>query len=221
VNGVHDMGGQHGFGPVRPEPAEPVFHAGWERRAFALTLAMGATGTWNLDASRFARESLPPATYLSSSYYEIWLAALERQLEEHGLVSAAEREAGRPLAAELAPVARTLAAADVLPTLGRGGPTLRDAPAPPRFAAGDHVRARTMHPATHTRLPRYVRGHVGTVERVQGCHVFPDTNAHFLGEQPQWLYTVRFDARELWGEEADPTVRVSTDAFEPYLEPAA
>jgi nitrile hydratase subunit beta len=99
VNGVHDMGGQHGFGPVRPEPAEPVFHAGWERRAFALTLAMGATGTWNLDASRFARESLPPATYLSSSYYEIWLAALERQLEEYGLVSAAEREAGRPLAA--------------------------------------------------------------------------------------------------------------------------
>jgi nitrile hydratase beta subunit len=220
VNGVHDMGGQHGFGPVRPEPDEPAFHADWERRAFALTVAMGMTGTWNLDASRFARESLPPATYLSSTYYEIWLGALERQLEEQGLVSAAERDAGRVLDAP-APVARVLAAEDGPATLGRGGPSVRDAPRPPRFAAGDRVRARNIHPATHTRLPRYVRGHVGTVESVRGCHVFPDTHAHGLGEQPQWLYTVRFDARELWGAEADPSVRVSTDAFEPYLEAAA
>jgi nitrile hydratase subunit beta len=219
VNGVHDMGGAHGFGPVRPEPDEPVFHADWERRAFALTLAMGATGTWNLDASRFARESLPPATYLSSSYYEIWLGALERQLAAHGLVSEEEQAAGRSLS-EPAPVARTLAAEDVPATLGRGGPTVRDATTPPRFAAGDRVRARNIHPPTHTRLPRYVRDHVGVVDRVQGCHIFPDAHAHFAGEQPQWLYTVRFDARELWGEEADPTVRVSVDAFEPYLEPA-
>jgi nitrile hydratase len=220
MNGVHDMGGQHGFGPVVPEPDEPVFHADWERRAFALALAMGATGTWNLDGSRFARESIPPARYLASSYYEIWLGALEHQLEEHGLVSPAELEAGRALA-PATPVERTLAAADVPATLGRGGPTLRDAQRPARFAAGDRVRARTMHPETHTRLPRYVRGHVGTVEHVRGPHVFPDTHAHGLGEQPQWLYTVSFDARELWGEAADPTVRVSTDAFEPYLEPAA
>jgi nitrile hydratase subunit beta len=219
VNGVHDMGGQHGFGPVEPEPDEPVFHADWERRAFALTLAMGATGTWNLDASRFARESLPPARYLASTYYEIWLGALERQLDRHGLVSADELEAGRSLD-EPAPVARTLAAADVPATLGRGGPTVREARRPARFAVGDRVRARNVHPPTHTRLPRYVRGHVGTVELVHGCHVFPDTHAHFEGEAPQWLYTVRFDARELWGEDADPTVRVSTDAFEPYLEPA-
>ncbi len=221
MNGVHDMGGLQDFGPVEPEPDEPVFHAEWERRAFALTLAMGATGTWNLDGSRFARESLPPARYLSSTYYEIWLTALERQLEEHGLVSAAEREAGRPLTERPAPVARTLAAPDVPATLGRGGPTVRDAPAPPRFGEGDAVRARNMHPPTHTRLPRYVRDHVGVVDRVQGCHIFPDTHAHGHGEQPQWLYTVRFDARELWGEHADPTVRVSVDAFEPYLEPAA
>jgi nitrile hydratase len=220
VNGAHDMGGQHGFGPVRPEPDEPVFHADWERRAFALTVAMGMTGTWNLDASRFARESLPPATYLSSSYYEIWLGALERQLVEHGLVSIDELERGRALTARPAPVARTLAAADVPATLGRGGPTVREAPRPPRFAAGDRVRARNMHPPTHTRLPRYVRGHVGTVEQVRDCHVFPDTNAEGLGEQPQWLYTVRFDARELWGEEAEPTANVSVDAFESYLEPA-
>jgi nitrile hydratase beta subunit len=220
VNGVHDMGGQHGFGPVRPEPDEPVFHADWERRAFALTLAMGATGTWNLDGSRFARESLPPVTYLSSTYYEIWLGALERQLEAHGLVSAEERRAGRPLSPAV-PVARTLAAADVQATLGRGGPTARDATRPARFAVGDRVRARNEHPATHTRLPRYVRGREGTVELVHAPHVFPDTHAHGLGEQPEWLYTVRFDARELWGPDADPTVRVSTDAFEPYLEPVA
>jgi nitrile hydratase len=221
VNGVHDMGGQHGFGPVRPERDEPVFHAEWERRAFALTLAMGATGTWNLDGSRFARESLPPATYLSSSYYEIWLGALERQLQDHRLVTDEELEAGRALAEEPAPVARTLAAADVPATLGRGGPTVRDAPRPPLYGEGDRVRARNIHPATHTRLPRYVRGHVGTVERVRDCHVFPDAHAHGLGENPQWLYTVRFEARELWGEDGDPTAHISVDAFEPYLEPAA
>jgi nitrile hydratase subunit beta len=220
MNGAHDMGGQHGFGPVRPERDEPVFHAEWERRAFALTVAMGATGTWNIDGGRFARESLPPATYLTSSYYEIWLGALERQLAEHGLVSPAELERGHPYDAPPAPVAQTLAAADVPATLGRGGPTVRDAPRPARFAAGDRVRARNMHPATHTRLPRYVRGHLGTVENVRDCHVFPDTHAHGLGEQPQWLYTVRFDARELWGDDADPTASVSIDAFEPYLDPA-
>ena len=220
MNGVHDMGGQHGFGPVTPEPDEPVFHADWERRAFALTLAMGATGTWNLDGARFARESLPPVTYLSSTYYEIWFGALERQLEEHGLVSAEERDAGRALEPARA-VARTLGAEDVPATLGRGGPTARDATRPARFAVGDRVRARNLNPPTHIRLPRYVRGHVGTVELVHAPHVFPDTHAHGLGEQPEWLYTVRFDARELWGPGADPTVRVSTDAFEPYLEPVA
>jgi nitrile hydratase subunit beta len=220
VNGVHDMGGDHGFGPVRPEPDEPVFHADWERRAFALTLAMGATGTWNLDAARFARERTPPAQYLASTYYEIWFAALELQLAEHGLVGADEVDAGRSLR-EPAPVAHTLMADDVLPTLGRGGSTVRDAARPARFAVGDRVRARNLNPPTHIRLPRYVRGHEGTVELVHGCHIFPDTHAHGLGEQPEWLYTVRFDARELWGPDADPTVRVSTDAFEPYLEPVA
>jgi nitrile hydratase subunit beta len=219
VNGVHDMGGAHGFGPVEPEPDEPVFHTDWERRAFALTLAMGFTGEWTLDASRFARESLPPARYLSSTYYEIWLAGLERQLAERGLAAPEEVEAGRPLR-PTPPVKRTLAAEDVLPTLGRGGPTRRPEPRPARFAPGDRVRARNLHPPTHTRLPRYVRGHTGTVDSVHGCHVFPDTNAHGRGEDPQWLYTVRFDGRELWGPEADPALSVSVDAFEPYLEPA-
>jgi nitrile hydratase len=219
MNGAHDMGGMHGFGRVEPEANEPVFHAEWERRAFALTIAMGATRQWNLDQSRSARESLPPAEYLAKSYYEIWFAALERQLETRGLASRAEITAGRALA-PARPVERTLAAADVAKTLGRGGPTRRDASAPPRFQVGARVRARNIHPAAHTRLPRYVRGHAGTIERVHGCHIFPDAHAQAAGEDPQWLYAVGFDGRELWGPDADPTARISVDAFEPYLEPA-
>jgi nitrile hydratase len=221
VNGVHDMGGMHGFGPVEPEPAEPVFHAEWERRAFALTLAMGATGEWTLDAARFAREDWPADAYLSRTYYEMWLAGLERLLAERGLVSAAEVEAGQP-AEPARPLPRGAVDADAAARMLRsGGPTNRDAPRPARFAEGDRVLARTMNPPTHTRLPRYVRGHVGTVVLVHGCHVFPDVNAHGGGEDPQWLYTVRFAGRDLWGPDTDPTVAVSVDAFEPYLEPAA
>ena len=219
MNGAHDMGGAHGFGPVEPEPDEPVFHADWERRAFAITMAMGATGEWNLDEARHARENRPPADYLTRTYYEVWLGGLEKLLAERGLVSEEEEVAGRALG-PARPVARTLAAADVAPTLGRGGPTNREPPRPARFAAGDRVRARNMHPAGHTRLPRYVRGHVGTVALVHGCHVFPDAHAHGGGEDPQWLYPVRFAARDLWGADADPAVAVSVDAFEPYLEPA-
>ena len=219
MNGAHDMGGQHGFGRVEPEPEEPVFHAEWERRAFALTLAMGAIGEWNLDASRFARESLPPAEYLAKTYYEIWLAGLEKLAVERGLVAAEELAAGRPLERPR-PVARTLAGPDVNRMLSRGGPTERQASRSARFAVGDRVRARNLHPRTHTRLPRYVRGHVGTIERVLGCHVFPDSNALGKGEDPKWLYTVRFDGRELWGDQADPTTQVSVDAWEPYLEQA-
>ncbi len=219
MNGAHDMGGAHGFGAVRAEPDEPQFHAPWERRAFALTLAMGATGAWNLDASRFAREDRAPGDYLAKTYYELWLAGLERLLTERGLVAPEEIAAGRPLAL-VAPVERVLAATDVAGVLRRGSQTRRPPPRPAGFAPGDRVRARIMHPATHTRLPRYVRGHAGTVVLVHGCHVFPDSHAHGGGEDPQWLYTVRFAGRDLWGEDADPTVSVSVDAFEPYLERA-
>jgi nitrile hydratase subunit beta len=218
VNGAQDMGGAHGFGRVSPEPDEPVFHAEWEERVFALASAMGATGEWSLDASRFAREDLPPVEYLSRTYYEIWLAALERQLEEHDLVAPDEIAAGQTLR-PAKPVRQVLVAADVARSLGRGGPTTREAQHPALFGEGDRVRARNMHPVTHTRLPRYVRGHTGTVASVHGCHVFPDVHAHGGGEDPQWLYTVRFRARELWGADGDPGVVVSIAAFEPYLEP--
>jgi nitrile hydratase len=219
MNGAQDMGGLHGFGPVEPEPDEPPFHAEWEKRALALTLAMGRAGGWNIDMSRAARESLPPAQYLSQSYYEIWIAGLEKLMAERGLVSSEEIAAGRSLHAPR-PVQQILSRADVAKVLYRGGPTERQTTTSARFAAGERVRAKNMHPLTHTRLPRYVRGHVGVIDAVRGCHVFPDSNATGAGENPQWLYTVRFDGRELWGVDSDPTVSVSVDAWEPYLEPA-
>jgi hypothetical protein len=200
VNGAHDMGGAHGFGPVVAELDEPWFHAEWERRVFAMVIALGAGGQWNIDASRFAREDRPPAEYLGKSYFELWLAGLERLLGERGYPS------------------KVLAAEDVPATLARGGPASRPSSREPRFAAGDRVRTRNTHPHTHTRLPRYARDKVGTVELVHGTHVYPDSNARFEGEDPQWLYTVRFTARELWGR--DDNDSVSIDAFEPYLSPA-
>jgi nitrile hydratase beta subunit len=218
MEGGQDMGGVAWSGPVQPEPDEPVFHAEWERRAFALTLAMGMPGGWNIDMSRFAREDRPPAEYLRKSYYQIWLAGLERLMLERGLIASDEIDAGKVLH-PVKPVAKTLTPADVAATLHRGGPTERKAASPARFAVGDRVRTKMIHPPTHTRLPRYVRGHVGTIEMLHGVHVFPDSNS--LGqENPQWLYTVTFDGRELWGEDGDASVKTSVDAWESYLDPA-
>ena len=196
------MGGMQGFGPVVAEPDEPLFHGNWEKRALALTLAMGATGQWNIDLSRSARESLPSAFYLGSNYYAIWLGALEKLMRERGLVDADELRDGQ-LRTPPAPVARVLRATDVDTSLARGSPTSRPAQAPARFAVGMQVRARNMHPQGHTRLPRYVRGHSGTIARVHGAHLFADAHASrasppFL-EQAQWLYTVVFAAQDLWG----------------------
>jgi nitrile hydratase beta subunit len=218
MNGAQDMGGVPGFGAVEPEPNEPVFHADWEKRAFALTLAMGTPGGWNIDMSRFVRENRPPAEYLSMSYYQIWFAGLEALLKERDLVSDDEIVVGHSLHPPK-PVERILTPGDVAQVLYRGGPTERATNTKPVFTAGERVRAKNINPLTHTRLPRYVRGRLGTVERVIGCHVFPDSNSQGAGENPQWLYTVRFQACELWGEGADPSVTVSVDAWEPYLEP--
>lgn len=219
MDGAHDMGGVKGFGRVEPEPDEPVFHAGWERRAFALTLAMARPGGWNIDMSRYARENRPHADYLSKSYYELWLAGLERLMIERDLVSADEIAQGRSLTAPKRNLS-VLTADGVGAMLHRGGPTERDPAAPARYAIGDRVRMKNINPPTHTRLPRYVRGHVGTIELLHGCHVFPDTNALGQGENPQWLYTVSFAGTELWGADGDPTTKVSVDAWESYLERA-
>lgn len=224
MNGVHDMGGLQGFGPVAPETGEPLFHAAWERRALGLTLAMGATGQWNIDLSRAARESLPPAVYLSASYYEIWIRALEQLMLQRGLVGADELAQGEPLRAPR-PLARVLQADAVAATLARGSPVSRPSAAPARFDPGQRVRARNLHPPGHTRLPRYVRGHVGTVTLVHGAHVFADRHAATAPGAPfddhaEWLYTVAFDGAELWGPSAEPGTSVSVDAWEPYLEAA-
>lgn len=216
MNGVHDLGGMQSFGPIEPEADEPVFHAGWERRAFALTLAMAKPGGWTLDASRHARESLPPARYLASSYYEIWLAALERLMVERGLVTKAELAAGRSVG-PAAPVPGILRADEVEAVLKRGAPAERPAAAPARFALGDRVRTLNLNPKGHTRLPRYARGQLGTVTHVHGAHVFPDTNAHGRGEHPHWLYGVAFSAQALWGPEVKAEDVVQLDLWEPYL----
>lgn len=209
-----------GFGPVVPEPNEPVFHAAWERRVFALAMAMGFTGAWSLDASRSARESLPPVEYLASSYYAIWFAAMEAQVRAHGLATPSEIAGGTASTPPQA-LPRILTAEAVAPRFRAGFPSDRLAPAPAQFRLGEAVVARNMHPAGHTRLPRYVRGRQGLVERVHGAFVFPDTHAHGAGENPQWLYTIGFDAAELWGETAEAGQRVTVACFESYLRPVA
>ncbi len=219
MNGAADMGGMHGFGPIEAEADEPVFHADWEKTAFALNMAIGVAGIWNLDAFRFARESLPPPQYLNTSYYGLWVVTLENMMRQYGVASAEELAAGHAQARP-AKAPQPVTAAMVADMIRCGSPYERPAPAPAKFKLGEKVRARNMHPKTHTRLPRYVRGHVGEVVRIVGCHVFPDSNARGAGEDPHWLYTVRFDGRELWGADSDPTVRVSVEAWEPYLEPA-
>ena len=219
MNGVHDMGGMHGLGPIAPETNEPVFHAPWEGRALALTLAVAAWGRWTLDASRHARELIPGTDYLRMSYYEKWITGLETLMVETGIVSRAEIASGR---ASPGPPKATppLTANRVAATLARGGSTLRAIEAGPRFAQGTVVRARNLNPIGHTRLPRYVRGKRGAITRHHAAHVFPDANAHGLGEQPQHLYQVRFEADELWGEAAAERSAVYLDLWEDYLEPA-
>ena len=212
-----DLGGRNIPGAIVPEAEGDLFHAAWEPRALALTLAMGATGSWNIDASRSARETLPD--YAQLSYYQIWLAAMEKMMAERGQLLPDEIEAGRMLHAP-APVKRVLKAADVPQVLAKGSPTERPATLPARFAVGQRVRTRASRVDHHTRLPGYAQGKLGTIERVHGMHVFADAHARGLGEAPQWLYTVRFDGAALWGEASQQDLSVSIDAWESYLEPA-
>ncbi|MDM0031349.1 nitrile hydratase subunit beta [Variovorax sp. J22P271] len=212
-----DLGGRALPGAIVPEPEGEIFHAPWEARALALTLAMGGTGSWNIDASRSARETLPG--YARLSYYQIWLAALEKLMGERHQLLPDELAAGQMLHAPQ-PVKRVLQAADVPAALARGTATERPPTAPARFAPGQRVRTRSAAVGHHTRLPGYVQGKVGTIEHLHGMHVFADAHAQGLGEQPQWLYTVVFGGAALWGEGAQPGLSVSVDAWESYLEPA-
>lgn len=219
MNGVHDMGGMQGMGPVAAEKNEPVFHEPWEARTFALNIAMGAFGKWNIDAGRHEIELIPAAQYLRMSYYEKWFVRLVELAAKTGLVSRAELDTGHP-ASGVAKATPPLTGDRVPALLAAGSLASRPTQISPRFQPGQRVRARNMHPAGHTRLPRYARGKVGTVDRLRGPYVFPDAHAHFLGEQPQHVYSVRFAARELWGDAASPRDAVYIDMWDDYLEPA-
>jgi nitrile hydratase len=219
MNGVHDMGGMHGMGPVEPEPNEPVFHHDWEKRVLALALATGFLRRWNIDMGRFTIEQMPAADYLKATYYEKWLYRTERLLVERGLLTAEELAAGRP--AGRAMDVRALSAAEVQTALrGRRAARMDDHLKAPRFKAGDRVRARNIHPPGHTRLPRYARGKIGVIDRDHGVFILPDEHARSGTKVPSHCYAVRFEGRELWGDDAGPRDAVYIDLFDEYLEPA-
>ena len=213
MNGIHDMGGMQDMGPIQKEKNEPVFHHRWEGRVYALDKAMAAWGKWNLDAERHQWQLIAPAEYLRMGYYEIWLTGLLELMVKGGLVARAEIDSGIPAAGS--PKQTPALTADKVPPR-----VVRRALASvaPRFQTGQRVRTRNINPIGHTRLPRYARGKLGTIERDHGVAVFPDTNAEFLGEKLQHVYSVRFSARELWGEQAPPRDAVNIDLFDDYLD---
>jgi nitrile hydratase beta subunit len=217
MNGVHDMGGLQDMGPVQYEKDEPVFHAPWEGRVYGINASLRAMGKWNLDAWRYQIELLPPVDYLRMTYYERWLKINEQLIVKHGLVTPAELAAGAPgpTSAKATPALTATVAAR---HLGRGIQSSDDPAVPPHFNVGQSVRARNINPTGHTRLPRYARGKTGVIARDHGVYTFPDTNAHFQGEKRQHVYSVRFSARELWGEQASPLDSVHLDMWDDYLE---
>ena len=223
MDGVHDVGGMHGFGPVEREQGEPVFHGAWEAAVLAMMRAGGRHGVYNIDEFRHGIERMDPAHYLASSYYEHWLDGITRIFLEKGVVGAEELAArtdffrARPEAPAAAAVPGPLPPR--VPHAEWVQSAVREGQGTPRFAPGDPVLTRNFHPTGHTRLPRYARGKRGVIHAVHGVHVFPDTNAHGLGESPQPLYSVRFEGRELWGESAEPNQHVHLDLWEAYLLP--
>jgi nitrile hydratase len=220
ASGIHDMGGTDGWGgALVPEPDEPPFREPWEARAFAIALlSMRVSGT-NLNAFRHAMDRLDRQDYLDDGYYGRWLHGAENLLYDSAIISPGTVEAR---AAKLAgreveePPAPQPDKPDYQPTAAG---SIRSIDSPQRFAAGQRVRARTMEPRGHTRLPRYVMGHEGEVVAVEPAHVLPDTHAHFLGENAQWVYTVRFDSGDLFGAGAE-RFSLNIDLYEDYLEAA-
>ena len=215
MNGIHDMGGLHGFGAVEIERDEPVFHGRWEARVFGMSAIATRRLGGNIDARRHGLERLDPVTYLRDGYYGRWLARLEQDLVARGVLAPGELEAR--LAGRSAPAASP--AQLPAPGASPAHPFFRPIDRPARFRVGDRVQTRNHQPAGHTRLPGYARSRRGVIARAYPACVFPDTNAHFLGEHPQHVYSVRFDARELWGENAEAGSFVHLDCFESYLDP--
>jgi nitrile hydratase len=222
MNGAHDLGGMHGFGPINPEPEgeEPVFHAAWEKRVFGLNLAAGFLGKWNIDMLRHARERQHPVDYLRQTYYENWLVGLEKLLVETGLVTAEELASGKAAGPTDEPARQRVLKAEHVPTLlATSAPVTIAIDTTPRFQPGDRIRAINRHPIGHTREPGYVRGRIGVIHHYHGAHVFPDRHAEG-SQEGQHLYSVRFEAAALWGENATERSAVYVDLWEDYLEPA-
>jgi nitrile hydratase len=218
MNGVHDMGGMQNMGPVQAEKNEPVFHAPWEGHVLAMLLAMLPWGKWTAGFNRHQLERIPPDQYLQMSYYEKWLAGLVEGLVKTGFVTRAEIDSGMP--APGSPRQIPALTVDKVPALVNGTSPSRNVAVAAQFQPGERVRARNINPLGHTRLPRYARDKAGTIARDYGVSVFPDTSALFLGDKPQHVYSVRFTARELWGEQANPRDTVYIDLWDDYLEPA-
>ena len=215
MNGIHDMGGMMGFGLIDPEANEPVFHSWWEAHAFALSQA--ASRAPSIDAFRHVAEHRAPAEYLALPYYGKWLDEMEKGLLASGDVTREELESGRATTARVAE-ARAMSVDEAVADCLARHSYERPSSAPARFAVGDQVMTKNLNPTGHTRLARYLRHRMGEIVKVHGAHVFPDSNAHGKGEDPQWLYTVKFAATELWGPDADPRDSVTADLWEPYLD---
>lgn len=220
MDSMHDLGGRQGFGPVLPEPDEPVFHERWEACVYTMANHMIGQGVIrNVDQFRHAIERIDPVAYLTHTYYGRWLGGVENLLTESGVVDAAamaaavEARGGDPNALI---AARPSSRPDQVPASTRPGAS-REVEAAPRFSVGELVRTAATPVSGHTRLPGYARGRVGTIVRLQGGWVYPDTNAHGRGEHPEHLYCVRFEGEELWGDEAEPGQSVCLDLFESYL----
>jgi nitrile hydratase len=218
MNGIHDMGGMHGLGPIRVEKNEPVFHARWEGRVIAMRRAVAAGGKIALGL-REAIESIPAADYLRMSYYQRWFTALIEQLVASGLVTRAEIESGKPAKGSVK-ATPALTPADAATLSFRVAGAMLKVEVAPRFKTGQRVRARNIHPAGHTRLPRYVRGRTGVIEQDRGVQAFPDTHLTAPADTAQHVYSVRFTARELWGNQASPRDAVYLDLWDDYLESA-
>jgi nitrile hydratase subunit beta len=213
MDGIHDMGGMDGFGPIPIERDEPVFHAKWEGRLYAMNSVMGAWGEWNIDAGRACMERLAPVDYLLP-YYQRWQLRMENLLVERGMVTRSELDSGKPEGEPRQP----LPMEEVFERMRAARSARVDEPVEPKFKVGDAILVRNIHPTGHTRTPRYARGRRGVIDRDHGVFIFPDTHAEFKGEKPQHLYSVRFTARELWGPDAAETDTVYLDMWDDYLD---
>jgi len=218
MDGIHDMGGMDGFGPIPIEQDEPIFHSPWEGRVWALNTALGAIGNWNVDAGRYLLEQMDPALYLGSSYYQRWLYRTEDILVAHDMVSRAEIETP-PELRDTVKQGTPLGIDEVLARRRADRSARVDEDIAAKFTAGEKIRARNIHPKGHTRIPRYVRGKAGVIDRDHGVFIFPDTHAVFAGQKPQHLYSVSFTARAIWGDDASTVDKVYVDMWDDYLEP--